>query len=324
MIVLRKIIGHGAAKMPKKKARRISNWSDYNKALVNRGSLTVWFEKEKIKSWLNTRTLNKRGRPVLYSDLAIEFCLTIKALFKLPLRATQGFVQSIFKMMDLSLPVPDYTSLSKRQKTLKIKLPKKTSFNKKMHIIVDSTGLKVFGEGEWKVRKHGKEKHRTWLKLHLAIDESTNGIEAAMLTADDVHDSETLPNILNQIDGDVEQVTGDGAYDTHDSYQAAIDIGAKPCFPPRANATRRKATDEAWRLRNHAVSQVGYHDLKYWKNKNNYHRRSLSETAMYRMKQLMGDHVQARTIERQSREIGIKCSILNKMTQLGMPNYVAC
>jgi len=310
--------------MPKKKSRRISNWSEYNKALVNRGSLTFWFNEDTMNAWINKRGLSKRGRPTLYSDLAIEFCLTIKALFKLPLRATQGFVQSIFKIMNISLPVPDYTSLCKRQKTLKITLTKQKQRNKKLHIVVDSTGLKVFGEGEWKVRKHGKEKRRTWLKLHLAIDESTNSIEAAMLTADDVHDCETLSNMLGQIDGDIDQVTGDGAYDTHDSYQAVIDVGAKPCFPPRVNATRNKATDEAWRLRNHAVSQVGYHDLKYWKKKNNYHRRSLSETAMYRMKQLMGDHVQARTIERQSREIGIKCSILNKMTQLGMPNYVIC
>ena len=324
MIVLPKIIGHGVVKMPKKKARRISNWSEYNKALVNRGSLTVWFDKDMINSWFSTRLSNNRGRPILYSDLAIEFCLTIKALYKLPLRATQGFVQSIFKIMGLSLPVPDYTSLCKRQKILKIKLPKQKNRNKKMHIVVDSTGLKVFGEGEWKVRKHGKEKRRTWLKLHLAIDESTNDIEAVMLTADDVHDSETLPNMLNQIDGVVEQVTGDGAYDTHDSYQAAIDIGATPCFPPRVNATRHKATDEAWRLRNHALSQVGYHDLKRWKKKNNYHRRSLSETAMFRFKQILGNQVDARTIERQSREIGIKCSILNKMNQLGMPKYGNC
>ena len=226
--------------------------------------------------------------------------------------------------MGLSLTVPDYTSFCKRQKTLKIKLPKQEVRNKKMHIVVDSTGLKVCGEGEWKVRKHGKEKRRTWLKLHLAIDESTNGIEAAMLTADDVHDAETLPDMLNYIDGDVDQVTGDGAYDTHDSYQAVIDIDAKPCFPPRVNATRHKATDEAWRLRNHEVSQVHYHDLKYCKKKNNYHRRSLSETAMFRFKQLLGNQVDARSIESQSREIGIKCSILNKMNLLGMPKYAVC
>ena len=174
------------------------------------------------------------------------------------------------------------------------------------------------------MRKQGKKKRRTWLKLHLAIDESTNGIEAAMQTADDVHYAEMLPGMLNQIEGEVDQVPGDGAYDTHDPYQAAIDIGAKPCFPPRMNATRHKATDETWRLRNHAVSQVHYHDLKYWNKKNNYHRCSLSETAMFRFKQLLGNQVDGRTIERQSREIGIKCAILNKMSLLGMPKYTTC
>ena len=148
MIVSLKIIGHGAVKIPKKKSRRISNWRKYNKAVVNRRSLTVWLDQSTIHSWFNTHIPKKRGRPTLYSDLAIEFCLTIKALFKLPLRATQGFVQFIFKMMGLSLSVPDYTSLCKRQKTLKIKLPKPEVRNKKMHIVVNSTGLKACGEGE--------------------------------------------------------------------------------------------------------------------------------------------------------------------------------
>jgi hypothetical protein len=129
---------------------------------------------------------------------------------------------------------------------------------------------------------------------------------------------------LSEAYGEIDQVTGDGAYDSHDCYKAAIDVGAKPCFPPRSNAVRHKASDEAWRLRNHAVSQVNYHDLKYWKKKNSYHRRSLSETAMYRFKQLVGARVQARTIDRQAREIGIKCSILNKMSKLGMPAYQPC
>jgi IS5 family transposase len=307
----------------KKQQHRIRNWAEYNKALVKRGSLTVWFDKNTIAAWKHKPIVKKRGRPTLYSDLAIEFCLTIKALFKLPLRAAQGFVTSIFQLMKLSLPVPDYTSLCKRQKTLKITLPAQKQQAQKMHIVVDSTGLKVFGEGEWKVRKHGKEKRRTWLKLHLALDESTHYIKAAVLTGDNVHDCEMLPNLLNQMVDDIGQITGDGAYDTHDAYQAVLDKGGTPCFPPRKNAIRHKATDEAWRLRNHAVSQVGYHNLKYWKKKSNYHRRSLAETAMYRVKQLMGDRVCAKTVDRQSREVGIKCLILNKMTELGMPVYAA-
>jgi len=125
-------------------------------------------------------------------------------------------------------------------------------------LVVDSTGLKLYGEGEWKVRKHGADKRRTWLKLHLGINEATHDIEACILTGDDVHDSEALPAMLNQIDGPIDQITGDGAYDNHGSYQAAINSGADPCFRPRKDAVRNKPTDEAWRLRNQAVSQVHY------------------------------------------------------------------
>lgn len=303
----------------RKKSYRIRNWKEYNKALVKRGSLTVWFDQETIDSWYNTTPINKRGRPQLYSDLAIQCCLTIKNLFKLPLRATQGLVDSLLQLMQLPLSAPDYSLLCIRQKTLSLKLPEQKTQKSSMHLVVDSTGLKLYGEGEWKVRQHGKDKKRTWLKLHLGINESTHEIEACLLTADDVHDSETLPELLDQVDGSMKQITGDGAYDTHDSYAASIAKNAVPCFPPRKNAIRHKATDEAWRLRNHAISQVNYHDLRYWKKKNNYHRRSLSETAMFRFKQLMGSRIQARTIDRQAREIGIKCLIINKMTQLGMP-----
>ena len=305
--------------MAKKKSYRIRNWSEYNKALVGRGSLTVWFDQESVDSWHNTMLTGKRGRPQCYSDLAIQCCLTLKMVFKLPLRATQGFVESLLKLLKLPLTAPDYSLLSKRQKSLHLKLPKKILNAEPMHLVVDATGLKLYGEGEWKVRQHGKDKRRTWLKLHLAINESRHTIEACLLTADNVHDSETVPELLKQIDSMIDQITGDGAYDTHDTYDATIKKGAKPCFPPRKNAARHKATDEAWRLRNHAVGRTKDWGLKKWKIKNNYHRRSLAETAMFRFKQLLGDRVQARTITRQSAEIGIKCLILNKMTQLGMP-----
>ena len=132
------------------------------------------------------------------------------------------------------------------------------------------------------------------------------------------------PELLNQVDSDVDQVTGDGAYDTHEAYLASIHIGAKPCFPPRVNASRRQATDEARRLRNHAVSQIGYPGMKHWKNKHHYHRRNCVETAMFRFKHLLGNRLQARTMARQSREISIKCIIMNKMTPLGMPISEPC
>jgi len=257
---------------------------------------------------------------MLYSDLAIQCCLTLKMVFHLPLRATEGFVDSLLKMLDLPLKSPDYSLLSVRQKNLALELPRINS-DEPMHLVVDSTGLKLYGEGEWKVRTHGKSKRRTWLKLHLGINEKSHGIEACILTGDNVHDNEVLPNIVDQVNDKIAQITGDGAYDSHESYVVALNAGAKPCFPPRVNARRHKATDEAWRLRNHAVSHMYYKGLADWKKENNYHRRSLAEVMMFRYKQLLGANVMARNIKRQAREVGIKCIILNKMTALGMPSY---
>ncbi len=305
--------------MAKKQRYRIRNWSEYNKALVNRGSLTVWFDEDSIKNWYNVIQTGQRGRPQIYSDLAIQICLTLKAVFKLPLRATQGFVSSLMQLLSLPLSAADYSLLCIRQKTLKLQLPEHQLSAEPMHLVIDSTGLKLYGEGEWKIRTHGKEKRRTWMKLHLAVNESTHDIEACVLTGNGVHDNQVLPDLLNQIPSAIAQVTGDGSYDTHSAYEAAIARGANPCFPPRKNASRQKAVDEAWRRRNHAISQVHYRGLAYWKKKNNYHRRSLAETAMFRFKQLMGERIQARSPKCQAREIGIKCLIINKMNALGMP-----
>lgn len=255
--------------------------------------------------------------------LSIECCLTLRAVFKIPLRATQGFVTSLLKIMQLPLTAPDYSLLCKRQKNLKIKLPKKKQNSEGIHLVADSTGLKVYGEGEWKVRQHGKSKRRTWVKLHLAINEGTHDIEASILTTNNVHDCEILPAMLKQIDQPIDQVTGDGAYDTHDNYAAVIEKNAIPCFPPRQNARRHKATDEAWRLRNHAVSHIIYKWAKHWKKKMNYHRRSLAETAMYRFKQLFGGNVVSRKMQNQVQEASIKCRILNAFNSLGMPVYQA-
>lgn len=305
----------------RKQRLKMKNWTQYNKALVNRGNITLWFDKDSIESWYQLDNPVKRGRPCLYSDLAIEYCLTLRAVFKMPLRATQGFVMSLLKIMRLPLTVPDYSLPCKRQKTLKIKLPKRNKNNHSIHIVADSTGLKVYGEGEWKVRQHGKSKRRTWVKLHLSIDQATHDIEAVVLTQNNVHDCEILAQMLDQIETPIDQVTGDGAYDTHDNYVAAIDKNAIPCFPPRKNAKRHKATDEAWRLRNHAVSQVHYKGAKKWKQKSNYHRRSLAETAMYRFKQLFVGSVASRKMANQCIETAIKCGILNKFNVLGMPAY---
>src|SRR5579864_24631 len=173
-----------------KKAYRVRNWNKYNEALVNRGSITFWFDEEAIKNWHKIEQQNKRGRPKKYSDLAITCGLTLKAIFKLPFRAVEGFITSLVKVLKLEIETPDYTLLCKRQKNLNISLQtRQLNPGEKLVILVDTSGLKVFGEGEWKVRQHGYVKHRLWRKLHLAINEK-HQIESFELTELGIQDCE--------------------------------------------------------------------------------------------------------------------------------------
>lgn len=303
-----------------KKKYRIRNWREYNKALVNRGSLTIWFDEDSIASWHNTIPSGQRGRSRDYSDAAIMCALTLRSIFRLPLRATQGLVDSLIKMLCLPLTAPDYSTLCRRQSSVKLPTYKAQS-NQPIHLVVDASGMKIFGEGEWKMRQYGKEKRRTWRKLHIAVDESSQDIVMSVISDSNVHDGEVLDMLLptdNAIC--ITQVTGDGAYDSHDCYMSAIKRRAKPCFPPRINASRHKAIDEAWRLRNHAIGHVRRKGLKKWKIKNDYHRRSLAETAFSRLKKIFGGQVASRHFENQAIELAMRCNILNKMNQLGMPD----
>lgn len=307
--------------MARKKQYRIRNWPQYNKALVNRGSLTVWFDEKSIDEWHDIHPTGERGRPFDYSNTAILCALSLRNLFRLPLRATEGLVTSLIELLQLPITAPSYSTLSRRQGTLDIPTYKNINAEP-LHLVIDSSGIKIYGEGEWKMRQHGKEKRRTWRKLHIAVDEATQDIVMAIITESNVHDSEVLDPLLKSNKLNVSQVTGDGAYDTHDCYKAAIDIGAKPCFPPRINAAKNKPTDEAWRLRNQAVGKVRDKGLKKWKIKNNYHRRSLSETAFSRLKKIFGANAAGRLFENQVTELTLRCHMLNKMNQLGMPDSI--
>ena len=175
-----------------------------------------------------------RGQSVRYSDTAIECVLTLRSVYHLPLRATEGFARSIFELMGLDLDVPDYTTLCRRAKSLQITLPKKAEGP--LHLVIDSTGLKVYGEGEWKVRQHGYSKRRTWVKLHLAIDPGSHEIRAAMVSDPGVTDAEAVPDLLEQEQGPVEAVEADGAYDRREVYQALERRGARAIIPPRRDA----------------------------------------------------------------------------------------
>jgi hypothetical protein len=227
----------------------------------------------------------------------------------------------------LEIKCPNYTTLCKRQKNLEVDLWDKIERQKDepMHLVIDSTGLKVFGEGEWKVRQHGYSKRRTWRKIHLGVDAADHFIEAAVVTTNDFKDSEIVPDLMGQIDEDVDQVSADGGYDSHDTYEYIDDLGARPVIIPRKDAviTQHGNCRAPPRPRDEVVRAIRKKGRKNWEKSTDYHKRSLAETAMYRFKTLFGNTLSARTFERQAVEALLKCAALNRITSLGMPDTVA-
>jgi hypothetical protein len=302
---------------------RIRNWAEYTAGLLQRGSITFWVSKDVIKVWkARTKGPRKRGGQKLYSDTAIECMLTMRSVFHLPLRAMEGFTRSLFELMNLNLPVADYSTVSKRAKHLIVNLPKTTGEGP-IHVVVDSTGLKIFGEGEWKVRKHGYSKRRTWRKLHLGVNSATQEIQAVVLTEARVDDAEVTPDLLDQTCEPIEQFSADGAYDKRKVYSACQERKiSKIAIPPRRDARIwQHGNCTAPPLpRDESLRQIRKVGRKSWKQASGYHQRSLAETAMFRFKTIFGDHLQSRALPQQVTEAAIKCAALNRMTQLGMPD----
>src|SRR5512135_1027878 len=297
---------------------RVRNWKQYNDALVRRGSLTLWIDEATLQAWRHQGP-PQQGAQFEYSDLAIECLLTLRAVYHLTLRSTEGFTRSLFELMDLDLPVPDYSTLCRRAATVQITLPRKTSGS--LHLVLDSTGLKVYGEGEWKVRQYGYSKRRTWLKLHLAVDPQTHEIQAAMVTEPGVTDAEAVPALLEQVDNPVERASADGAYDRRAVYEALDRRGARAVIPPRRDAKiQRHGNTAGPRLaRDENLRRIRKMGREAWKEESGYHQRSLAETAVFRMKTIFGDGVSSRRLAQQATEAGIRCRALNIMTHEGMP-----
>lgn len=304
----------------KKAKYRVSNWNSYNRSLINRGDITLWFDEKSLKNWHKINTCKTPGRPFVYAEQAILCLLTIKSLLNLPLRATQGFALSLIKILGITgIKIPDYTTLSRRQKDIHV--PQTNTVKGPVHLVFDSTGLKVFGEGEWKVRQHGISKRRTWRKLHLAIDEKSGEILSSALSSNDVSDGKMLSDLLKQIKNPIKQASGDGAYDTHNNYNMLEKKGAKVSIPPKQGAVFSGTgfLRPILTARNRNIAVIKILGKKYWKKLSGYHRRSLAETTMMRFKTTFGPNLQARKFENQATEVFIKCNILNKMTQLGKP-----
>jgi len=302
---------------PPKVRYRVRNWRDYNRALIQRGSLTIWFEEETLVAWVGNEQVGQVGSPTLYAHTAIHCILTLNVLFRLPLRQTQGLVASLFQMGGLVLPVPHYSTLRRRGATRPVVLPRQAR-STSLHLVVDSSGLKVYGEGEWRGRKHGKTKRRTWRTLHLGVDEATGEIVAQVLTANHVGDHEVVPQLVRQVRGRIEQFSGDGGYDDEVVYRTFARRKTRVTVPPRSNAA---TSDLPWMgQRNAHIERSAEVGRKQWKQECGYHRRSLAETAMFRLKTIFGDRLSARTLKRQRTEAALRCAALNRMTHLGRPD----
>lgn len=291
---------------------KVTNWKEYNQALITRGSLTLWIAGDIAVWWYGL------GHDI-YSDKAIEAMLTIQAVYSLPLRATVGFVRSIFAMMNIDLSVPDYSTLSRRAASLDITL--RTTPKDATDMILDSTGAKVYGEGEWKVKKYGKGKRRTWRKLHFGID-SHGEIRAVCVTDSDTHDSTVIDDILNQEKAHITDFYGDGAFDAYSVYHTLIDRGVSGFhIPPQKNAVIQ-VHGNSKRMpypRDENLRSIRRSTRKQWKEASGYHTRSLGETVMYRYKTTFGDRMTFRTTTSQTTEALVKCAILNIFHFLGAP-----
>lgn len=311
------------------KRYRIKNWPQYNKSLIARGSINLWFSEDVIKKWQNNGHTCKKGRPREYSDDAILCMLFIRTVYHLPLRATEGLILSIVFLLGLSLKVPSYTQICRRAKHLEKKLHK-LSLRRPHDMVFDSTGFKVYGEGEWKVRQYGVSKKRTWSKLHLGMDPASKEILIAEVTKNSAGsgDCQVGKRLMKEAPKSAKRIWGDGAYDGVAFRREIEKIGAEPIIPPPRDAVVHLDTkEEAIRKRNDAVREI--HGLggddearRIWKILKGYHTRSLAETTMYRIKQLTGGRMRSREWGRQRVEGYIKCLVVNKMTRLGMPNSV--
>jgi hypothetical protein len=309
------------ARMPKPAAPkyRTTNWSEYNAALKRRGSLEIWFDPG--MAWL-AEASSRPGRPQRFSDSAIELCLTLKVLFGLALRQVTELVASLLKLAKLDWPVPDYTTLCRRQKTLTVALGGRASSGG-LHLLVDSTGIKMTGEGEWKTRKHGASYRRQWRKVHLGIDAETLDIRAIEVTTNAIGDAPILPALLAQIPMNerITTVGGDGAYDTKKCHAVIAKRHADAVIPVRRNGQPWKEDGSGTEARNETLRAIKRLGRTIWKKWSGYHRRSLVETKMHCFK-LLGQRVVSRTFDRQITELKIRAAVLNRFSQIGTPTTI--
>jgi hypothetical protein len=304
-----------------KQRHRVTNWAEYDGALRQRGSLTVWFTEEAVAAWRAEPRTTRGGQPH-YSALAIRTALTLRAVFRLALRQTEGLIGSILQLLGLDLAVPDHSTLSRRAETLEV--PRSAPSTGPVHLLVDSTGLRLCGPGEWLAEKHGTRRRRSWRKLHIGVDAETGQILASELTTSDVDDGSQVGPLLEQVEGSLASLTGDGAYDQAGVYGAVIQRhpDAEVIVPPRSTAVLSEDVATAPTQRDRHLQSITEHGRRGWQKRSGYTRRALVEAAISRLKRVVGDALRSRTEHRRATEVALAVHALNRMLELGRPKSV--
>ena len=283
--------------------------------------MTVWFTDEAVAAWRAEPRTTRGGQP-WYSPLAILTALTLRAVFRLGLRQTEGLIGSILRLLGLELAVPDHTTLSRRAGTLEV--PRSRSGGGPLHLLVDSTGLKLDGPGEWLVEKHGARRRRAWRKLHLGVDADTGRIEAVELTGHETDDGSRVGPLLDQVTDPLASFTGDGAYDREDVYGAVAERHpeAAVVVPPRRDAVPSGTAETAPTRRDRHLRAIAEQGRMGWQKASGYNRRALAEAAVSRYERVVGDALRSRTDRRRATEAAIGVHVLNRMLELGRPESV--
>jgi transposase len=302
---------------PFKTKYRVTNWPSYDRALVDRGSLTLWISPDAIRAW-NAKAVGKRGGQAKYSDLAIETTMTLRLLLHLPFRQSEGFMRSVFRLAGLDLEVPDHTTLSRRARHLNVKL-KRTPIVGPVVLAIDSSGLRIVGQGQWAASKHGKRGRSAWRKIHIGVDQS-GFIVAQELTDSGRDDGKIGVELIGRVPHEVDTVIGDRAYDSRAIYDAARKRNAKVVVPPTKNASLRARQPPERRRVIARVKEIG---RERWKKEARYHRQAKVENGFFRLKTIIGDRLRSRSLGAQQVEATIACNILNRMLAIGRPMSVA-
>lgn len=306
---------------------KVTNWPEYEAGLRQRGSLTVWLTPQALSCWQAPKRTTPGGQP-RYSDLAIGTALMLGLVFGLRLRATEGLLTSVLRLMGLDLAVPDHTTLSRRAskpstpgKRYGDRIPQ----NGPIHVLIDSTGLQVYGAGQWLEEKHGAKLRRGWRKLRLALDADSGDIIAHVMTDQEAGDALQVAPLLDQIDTPIGQFTADGAYDGERTYGAVTNHSpdAAVVIPPRANAVERKDTDPSSQRARH-IATINADGRMKWQAATGYGKRSLVETAIGLYKSIIGRRLRARSFAAQQTEVAIGRAVLNRMLVCARPNSVRC